>query len=481
MRLSLVFLLLCNTLTYPMERLQTDLTELQKSLSGLERDLNLLSQPQQPKAQWSIAPDKLAPVIDQLAENIEKIIKQKYGTLLGSILTAFEKKDSHEFLRNTIGTLVNVQSSNLQDSFKPQSSQPIDELKSLVKSLLYDYFLMKWTTTKLDLCTCTPIGLRLTLIIEILNETKKLYPNKTQPLVYTSLGSGGLLQDYLTLKQLIEAGYKDIKVNLIDLTYPEVIEEYIDPERIKDESEAEYTHLDFIKEHPTFEPFEQQLKKIARANNSSIIISTYNTAEWYKYQAQETEPEKSNILVMVDPDVIIRYYELLKAFPSEASILGIKIGATEEPAFYLFVPRQGKPQLFANEKQSSQHNFETLKKGLINLIKDTGQITVGPETVKHTYSANLINKVINKKSDLKINEIIFYSDPYITFQDLVVNTLAKNPIVYALYWKNNPSKTQGPPLLEKINPNEYRNVDVITPGTGSYLTQQKVGFTRVYP
>lgn len=48
--------------------------------------------------------------------------------------------------------------------------------------------------------------------------------DKSQPIVYTSVGSGALFEDLLILTKLLEQGYRNITINLIDSRYKKFIE-----------------------------------------------------------------------------------------------------------------------------------------------------------------------------------------------------------------------------------------------------------------
>ncbi len=74
----------------------------------------------------------------------------------------------------------------------------------------------------LNWCTCYKPSERIFFIIQLVLDIKKQFPNKSTKLIYTSLGSGGLLQDYLTLQELVRAGYNNITINIIDLSYPDI-------------------------------------------------------------------------------------------------------------------------------------------------------------------------------------------------------------------------------------------------------------------
>lgn len=59
---------------------------------------------------------------------------------------------------------------------------------------------------------------------KVIETIKKNYPNKENILTYVSLGSGSLLSDCVILSKLIDIGYKNINIHLIDFRYEEMLE-----------------------------------------------------------------------------------------------------------------------------------------------------------------------------------------------------------------------------------------------------------------
>ena len=74
---------------------------------------------------------------------------------------------------------------------------------------------------KMDACDCenAKLDLRQELRTGIVTELVQKHINKTAPLSYTSIGAGGLLQDYLTLSDILGKGYKNVSVQLVDSSY----------------------------------------------------------------------------------------------------------------------------------------------------------------------------------------------------------------------------------------------------------------------
>lgn len=135
------------------------------------------------------------------------------------------------------------------------------------------------------LCSTASVPNRLKLIRTIVSDAASTY-NKSQKLVYTSLGSGGFLQDYLTLRTLLDAGFKNILVNLIDpiyfLNYSKApVEEEITSKNSKKKAQELIARL------------KNDVKE--KAQLTVVLYKTVN-----EYLAKRDPLQKSMIISMVD-------------------------------------------------------------------------------------------------------------------------------------------------------------------------------------
>ena len=134
-------------------------------------------------------------------------------------------------------------------------------------------------------CHNATIGKRILLLFQLLNNIATNKKDTETPLTYTSFGSGKLLYDYYVISELIKLGFKNIKLNLIDLIY-----------------EQDTTIVDI---------FKQELSRIVckRYNKeaidetflSSVIqITTYKDAAIYAHLVEQNQALKSDVLTYID-------------------------------------------------------------------------------------------------------------------------------------------------------------------------------------
>ena len=459
---------------YGMDQLVQNLEDLHTSLSNLESNLQNLEvriRPIRPVREWSINLNQLPGIIDELVATISKEMYLKFGR--SKIINDFKTiNDAPQFLSTLIGKEIKNHSQKITKWLSPSTDQTQTALKNQLENILYEYFTTEWTTP-LSWCTCVLDGNRIALIIDLIEQIKVTHPNRNQPLVYTSLGSGGLLQDYLTIKELLNAGYKNINVNLIDLIYPDVP---LTPKEglLNVTQQIHETFLKQIKDVPKIKLFKEKIDKLAQKSNSKITITTYNRTEWYKYKASKYNGKKSDILLMVDPGLTIEDYTM-PSYPSEASVFGIKIGSDIDPespeikqlpSFFLFMPRQGPAQLYSRKPKDQRlaKEFDETLKAITNFINQA--------SAKEGYKPQLIEKIIE---NTKFRDRIFYiADPHIAFQDLVLHTLSNNPVVYTL---QHPNPTIRESRIKRIDIDAYKNADVVTPNSGAHFISK--GYEKV--
>lgn len=79
---------------------------------------------------------------------------------------------------------------------------------------------------QLQECSCFPLDriiypeIRTSFEDELIESIENQYTDKNQELIFLSIGSGGLFQEFVLLSKLTAKGYKNIKIKLIDVAYP---------------------------------------------------------------------------------------------------------------------------------------------------------------------------------------------------------------------------------------------------------------------
>jgi hypothetical protein len=86
----------------------------------------------------------------------------------------------------------------------------------------------------------------------------------------------------------------------------------------------------------------------------------------------------------------------------------------------------------------------------------------------------LMRKLQNREPEISY-EISWYTDPHLTFQDLVRNGTVSGAIIYELYYSDSISYNddEARATIEKVIPREYLQQDVVTTNLGRYLTERE--------
>jgi hypothetical protein len=124
------------------------------------------------------------------------------------------------------------------------------------------------------ICDNAPRKTRIEFIGQLVEDIQRAYSNKQEELSYISLASGNFLQDYLTLKILIDCGYVAMRVHLIDIGY----------------TSSMPWGLALLS---------KRLEDYARSKKSTITISTYNDSDNYLFRTK-SRISHNTVIVMVD-------------------------------------------------------------------------------------------------------------------------------------------------------------------------------------
>lgn len=68
-------------------------------------------------------------------------------------------------------------------------------------------------------CDQAPLPMRIRLAMRVLDSVAQRFSFTGEKLVYTAQGSGKLLQDFIIIAGLIELGYSNVAINIIDIEY----------------------------------------------------------------------------------------------------------------------------------------------------------------------------------------------------------------------------------------------------------------------
>ncbi|MGE0010472.1 MAG: hypothetical protein AB7F19_00735 [Candidatus Babeliales bacterium] len=334
--------------------------------------------------------------------------------------------------------------------------------------------------TALTTCNCIPLAKRIAFNIALLYDIFKQFSDKTEPLVYTTMASGGLLQDYLVIQALIWAGYNNIHLNLIDLYYP-------DAWRLRDLQNLEVLHTNFITKYMLIYPEQIELLRLKLLSDASQVYAqsgrtvavethVYNNAYEYIDKTKQYAYERTNVLVMVD--VEIERPDIIPNFPSLANAIRFTFKDPVDSQLYnhtyAFLPRNKPIQLYQldltrlnlDQSPKTMDLLKNAQQELIELARTsratrgyTPNFFLGLDTLPHQYytKATIVK-------DVPISEhyyAMLASDIFTTFQDMLFDALANNALVFTLYKKDYNAKVDSS-VIEKIDVAAFKRIDPVS-------------------
>lgn len=491
---KLLVLLLFSSRIQAMEMdLDVALDSLTISLHTLQEQLEQ-KQPTPPKPVTidqlpTINTDNLINFISPLYEQLSKTSKPKDRSPEG--LDAFRNS-----LQNRVIEYITANTQKLSSILVPSTPETVAQFTQILTRMLTSGLFEKLTEveeiriikgkevvipTALTTCHCISFAKRIAFNIALFYDILKQFPNKTEKLVYTTMASGGLWQDYLVIQALIWAGYTNIHLNLIDLYYP-------DAWRLRELQDLEILHVDFIKKYMLTYLEQIELLRLRLLTDASQVYAqsgttvavethVYKNAYEYMDKTKEHAYERTNVLVMVDVEIQIP--EIIQNFPSLANAIrfSLKDPTGNQPYPYnhtfVFLPRNKPIQLYQldltqlNLDKSSQTMtlLKTAQQELIELARVsgatrryTGKFFLGMDNLPHKYYTKALWIV-----DVPNTEpyyAMFASDIFITFQDMLFDALAPNALVYTLYKKVYGAKVDTS-VIEKVDIEAFKRIDPV--------------------
>lgn len=277
----------------------------------------------------------------------------------------------------------------------------IIRLFKLIYELLKEPYGLSWCS-----CNQAPISLRIQLAFEVFDCVIRKFPNTDQRLVYTSYASGKLLQDIVVIAGLIELGYKNVTINLIDLVY----------DRSRRSAIGLYAPVLFRK-------FIRNLieKKYSKQALDILYydVVTYGDVYDYIQDIQLGVAFKSNIILLVDPgsDLLYEEFEYFGTL-SRASLILFDF-AKKDSSIALYIPRNKKIYYFYAKNIDSEARDKISK--IILLSKSISG------------KNNFLNILIQEmKRGIDIKNIIYFQSPFRSFEDLKYDGSVEDPIIFQL-------------------------------------------------
>lgn len=123
------------------------------------------------------------------------------------------------------------------------------------------------------------------------------FSDKGKQFVYTSFGSGWLLQDFLIINKLLQAGFTHLTLNFIDPLYQSTMAQI--PQSVKTKGQEKITQFTATN-ITSSQGILMNLLAFAMLNNNAIAINIFSSAEDYREACHNDSSLKASALVCTD-------------------------------------------------------------------------------------------------------------------------------------------------------------------------------------
>lgn len=244
----------------------------------------------------------------------------------GEVFRVGTLSDVHAERLSALALTQKTINNEIESAFKSEKSLNNPVIKNMLSRILIntftELFIDGYYPSEMSWCTCTKVSERLAFAVRLVQEIRNKFKNTTKKLIYTSFGSGNLLQDYLTLSELL-LSHPSIQLHLIDFNY-----QYIPygKKATKLSKKHTSTHLEGWVTGKKIDFVKTRLVQYVSAFKKSVTyfsIDLYSDAYTYSLQFKRAKgnARKPDVLVSVDPDSDMFAAE----YPSQANALLIKI------------------------------------------------------------------------------------------------------------------------------------------------------------
>lgn len=251
-------------------------------------------------------------------------------------------------------------------------------------------------------CAQAPLPIRIRLAMRILDSVVRRFGRTDEQLIYTSHASGKLLQDFIVIAGLIELGYSNIIINIIDIEYQK---RQLSPVQI------------MLNQHIRSIVWLKQRVMPTYTLRCSVIA--YQDAYDYLEEVKSGKAPRSHIVTMVDPgDDLLRKEFKYRGPVSRISLIEY-VHKNNKTRCAIYLPRN------KNFKYFYATNVSQDDKVLMKSIIQNAQ--------KNVSDKNLIEYLaMAMHENFHIRDINFFQSPHRIFDDLAHEGTLQNAIVFQL-------------------------------------------------
>lgn len=346
----------------------------------------------------------------------------------------------------------------------PSKAEAISAINNYKKA----YKLLFSRLPELDWCTCpaAPFEIRVALIIRVGQDAKQRFAGYRGRLVYTSIGSGSHLQDYLIIQELRAQGFNFLDINLMELDTRDIKEIHAmidhpqsDIQRIHAEhlldaalNQAVLTAI-LVKKLGAFMWHAGTMKDRPRAKDRGIYVTLYQNARDYIDFALQYPAFKAHILVLVDPSgAVFTTHDIRQAnailmvpryepeISSEEEYKKEEEGEEALPdltdtqfknSLVLLLPRSAGIEAYTTIKKPYDVLYATFLQAVSDVLRQEKAATVYVPTLGSLLTSGRIQKelVPYLHKDFSYKSWLI-TNAYIAFHDIVINASQPTALLY---------------------------------------------------
>lgn len=308
----------------------------------------------------------------------------------------------------------------------PATEASMNIFRNILRTQIISAFIERYYKHRLSHCSCISTPKRIVLAIRMVNDILNKFAGADDAIVFTAFASGSLFQEYIVLKPLVDLGYTNIILNIIDLAYPDqILLQSLLTRTGKstiDEALQQY-RSDLINAIPDIDrndlyisgenfaslnPDLYKLVKDAKAGNQraldfvrnslpQVTVNFFKNVKEYIVQSRKNPQIVSNVLSLVDPDLTLFR---ISAYPYESNLVGLTIPGLEgkyRPHVFITLPEEKPIQIYV---QTSAYKFKEVRdlvEKILQIVQETGAYK--------KYTPLFRNKIIEKFSSYSLNAL----------------------------------------------------------------------------
>lgn len=255
-------------------------------------------------------------------------------------------------------------------------------------------------------CAQAPLPMRIRLAMRVLDSVARRFVYTGEKLVYTAQGAGKLLQDFIIIAGLIELGYSNLDINIIDIEY----------------GKKQQTPVILYAQIALNQHIRSAVWRKQQDNPFYVLkytVNAYQDAYDYLRDVNSARAYRSHILTMVDPGDDLLQKEFKYRGPASFISLIEFVYKNDKTRCAIYLPRSKSFKYFygSNLTQSDKERV----KYIIQRVRE--------QALDKNFLEYLVAAM---QENFSLRDVNFFQSPYRVFDDLAADGTAHNAIVFQL-------------------------------------------------